>query len=304
MQGLPKALGRCAAVGVPVLGLLMALAPAAGASTASDTGWHGHHPSHGHYSAQALASAKSGLQRMLKSWHGMDQWKNDHGLAAAKASSNANGIEALTQVQSSNWSGYADTGTGFTKVTAQWTEPTAKCTSTSSLAAFWVGIDGFASDSVEQDGTIIECSGGQAFYFDWWELFPTNAVQVVNSVNPGDAISASVVRSGTSYKLSVTDSTTTSDSFSTTQMCSSCANSSAEWIAEAPSGSSGVEPLSNFGVFKLHNATVGTTSKSGDIISFTDDEITMVDSAGTVEAQPTSLAPLGGRFNVTWKSST
>ena len=60
---------------------------------------------------------------------------------------------------------------------------------------FWVGIDGFTSGSVEQDGTLIECSGGRAFYFTWWEMFPTNSIQVVgSSVRPGDAISASVVQ--------------------------------------------------------------------------------------------------------------
>ena len=55
-----------------------------------------------------------------------------------------------------------------------------------------------------------------------------------------------MVKSGSSYTLKVTDSTHSANSFTTTQTCSSCADSSAEWIAEAPSGSSGVYPLSNF----------------------------------------------------------
>ena len=66
------------------------------------------------------------------------------------------------------------------------------------------------------------------------------------------------------------------NSFSTTQSRSSCANSSAEWIAEAPSGSAGVEPLVHFSTWTESGATVN----SGVISSFTDDEITMVDSAG------------------------
>jgi hypothetical protein len=298
MQGLPKALGRCAAVGVPVLGLLMALGPAAGASTANVTSHNGH------YTAQALASAKSNLQRMLKGYHGVDSWKGDNGLAGAKASANSNSIRALTKVQSTNWSGYADVGKPFSKVSGTWTEPTATCGSGTSLAAFWVGIDGFSSQSVEQDGTIIECDGGQAFYFDWWEMFPTNAVQIENTVNPGDTISSSVSRSGDSYTLTVTDSTTPSDSFTTTQTSSGDANSSAEWIAEAPSGSSGVEPLSNFGVFKLRSAKVTNVTKSGVISSFSDDQITMVDSSGTVEAQPSGLNAAGNWFKVTFESST
>jgi hypothetical protein len=299
MQGLPKALGRCAVVGVPVLGLLVALGPAAGASTANVRSHYRH------YTGHALASAKSNLERMLKNWHGVDSWKGDKGLAGAKASANSSTVHALTDVDSTNWAGYADTGTGFTKVVGKWVEPTASCPATGSpLAAFWVGIDGFTSDSVEQDGTIIECSNGTASYFDWWELFPTNAVQVVNQVNPGDTIIASVTRTGDSYTLSVTDSTTTSDSFSTTQTSAGDDNDSAEWIAEAPSGNNGVEALAPFGVWREYNASVSTTAATGDIPSFTDDEITMADSSGNVEAQPSGLNFWGGRFNVTFKSST
>jgi hypothetical protein len=298
MQGLPKALGRCVAVGVPVLGLLVALGPAAGASTANTRSHYKH------YTGRALASAKSNLEHMLKNWHGVDSWKGSYGLAGAKASADSKAVHALTKVQSTNWAGYADTGTGFTRVVGKWVEPTASCPATGSpLAAFWVGIDGFTSDSVEQDGTIIECNNGTASYFDWWEMFPSNAVQVVNQVNPGDTIIASVVRSGDSYTLSVTDSTTTSDSFTTTQTSAGDADSSAEWIAEAPSGSTGVEPLAPFGVWKEYNASVSTTTKTGDIPSFTDDEITMADSSGTVQAQPSGLNLYGGRFNVTFESS-
>ena len=109
---------------------------------------------------------------------------------------------------------------------------------------------------------------------------------VGESLAPGDHISASVVRSGTSYTLAVTDSTHTANSFSTKQTCSSCANSSAEWIAEAPSGSSGVYPLTDFGTVTLSSATVTEGSTSGVISSFTDDEITMITSSGATEATP------------------
>ncbi len=66
----------------------------------------------------------------------------------------------MSQVQSTNWSGYADTGSGFSTVTGSWTEPSVSCTSQTSLAAFWAGIDGYSSTSVEQDGTLAECYGG------------------------------------------------------------------------------------------------------------------------------------------------
>ena len=67
-------------------------------------------------------------------------------------------IDGLSQVQSSNWSGYADTGSNFGQVAGSWSEPGATCSGRSTTyAAFWVGIDGYSSDSVEQDGTLIEC---------------------------------------------------------------------------------------------------------------------------------------------------
>jgi len=246
--------------------------------------------------AGATALALSAIKSLTVGQHATDQ----------RTGSTRSGISGLTQVQSTNWSGYADTGSGFSTVTGSWTEPSGKCSGVSeALAAFWVGIDGYSSSSVEQDGTILECYLGGAYQFSWWEMYPTNDIQVVGeSVAAGDHISASVVRTGTSYRLAVTDSTHTANSFSTTQTCSSCANTSAEWIAEAPSGSSGVEPLANFGTWTESGATVVAGSTHGVISSFTDDEITMIDSSGLVKAQPGSLNSSGNGFSVTFERST
>jgi len=278
----------------PAIGLAIAAMPAASAAT------HTGHPATGHLSALAKATIKARdyLRHLTVGQHGTDQRVPGHTRA----------INGLTQVHSTNWSGYADDntrGNTYTSLTANWTEPTGTCTSTTSLAVFWVGIDGFSSGSVEQDGTLIECSGGRAFYFTWWEMFPTNSIQTVGStVRPGDSIHASVVRSGTSYTLAVTDSTTSGNSFSTTQTCSSCANSSAEWIAEAPSNSSGVLPLTNFHSWTASSATVKSGSTSGVISTFADDELTMVDGSGLVKAQPGALNSSGNGFTVTWERST
>ena len=131
-------------------------------------------------------------------------------------------------------------------------------------------------------------------------MYPSNSIQVVGGwLSPGDSISASVVRSGSSYTLKVTDCTHSANSFSTTQTCSSCA----EWIAEAPSGSSGVYPLSDLHSWKTSGASVTSGSARGDISSFPDDEPTMVDSSGAVKAQPGSLSS-GSSFTVTWERSS
>jgi peptidase A4-like protein len=246
--------------------------------------------------AQAAAIARAAIRNLMIGQHATDQ-RAGHALT----------VHGQTQVKSTNWSGYADTGSNFSSVTSKWTEPTGSCGgSLVSLAAFWVGIDGYNSSSVEQDGTMIECYLGTKYEYSWWEMYPTNSVQTVGStVAAGDQISASVTRSGTSYTLAVTDSTHPANSFSTTQTCSSgCSNASAEWIAEAPSGTFGVYPLAKFSTWNATGDAVSNGSTSGTISSFPDDEITMADSAGTTEAQPSALNSAGNQFSVTWKASS
>ena len=269
------------------LGLMLGLGSTGGASTTAAA------------QAPGVAAARAALRdiRLLKIGH------HSPILRVPTAPREINGV---SQVESTNWSGYADTGSSFSQAAGSWTEPSASCSRhTTSYAAFWVGIDGYTSSTVEQDGTIIECMRGHAYQFSWWEMYPTNDIQVVgSSVAAGDSITASVVRSGTTYTLAVTDSTHPANSFSTNQSCSGCANSSAEWIAEAPSGSSGILPLADFGSWTESGATVTEGSTKGVISSFTDDEITMINSSGQVKAQPSALNGSGNGFSVTWERSS
>jgi Peptidase A4 family len=284
MHRLPRFLLLSSIAILPAMGMLAGTGSAANAS-----------PAGGSSAARAAAIAQAAIKDLSIGQHATDQRT---GVTSQ--------VAGLTQVQSTNWSGYADTGSNFSKVTATWTEPTASsCGFTISLAAFWVGIDGYTSSSVEQDGTLIECYFGSLYQYTWWEMYPTNDIQTVgDTLAGGDSISASVVRSGDSYTLAVTDSTHPANSFSTTQTCSDCANSSAEWIAEAPSGEAGVYPLEDFGSWTAANATVTEGTDQGVISTFTDDEITMTDSAGNVKAQPGPLNSSGNGFSVTWKRSS
>jgi Peptidase A4 family len=273
---------------LPALGLMATLSTAANASTAGTAARSA--------PARATAEALATIKHLA-----IGQHANDHRLSSTGR------VSGLSQVESTNWSGYADTGSNFTKATGTWSEPGVSCSRSTTYAAFWVGIDGYSSDSVEQDGTLIECYGGTAYQYSWWEMYPTNDIQVVGeSVAAGDKISASVVRSGDSYTLSVTDSTHSANSFSTTQSCSDCDNSSAEWIAEAPccTSSGGILPLADFGTWSESGATVTEGSTSGVISSFTDDEITMIDNSNRVKAEPGSLNSSGNGFSVTWERSS
>jgi Peptidase A4 family len=226
---------------------------------------------------------------------------------ASPASPNVLGT---TTLHSSNWGGWADnssTGNTYTAVSATWTQPAITCirSTDTEIVGFWVGIDGLNNGTVEQDGTLAICQNGAISYFSWWEMFPTNSVQVVAGINVGDKITSSVAFTTAGYKLTVKDATTPSGSFSTTQHCGSdgvCSNASAEWIAERPSGSAGLFVLPNFRSWKVSGASV-TGGTTGVISSFPDDQIFMVNSSSAALASPSALNATGNGFKVTWKAS-
>jgi hypothetical protein len=71
-------------------------------------------------------------------------------------------------VESTNWSGYAVTGSKFTQAQGSWTVSAVNCKKTpNTYSAFWVGLDGYSSETVEQTGTIAFCNGSTAEYFAW-----------------------------------------------------------------------------------------------------------------------------------------
>ena len=89
--------------------------------------------------------------------------------------------------QSTNWSGYAATGS-FHSVSANWTEPTGRCTSATRYASFWVGLDGLNSSTVEQTGSEVDCSGGSPVYYSWYEMYPAFPHNFSNSAANGSPI--------------------------------------------------------------------------------------------------------------------
>src|SRR5438128_2441380 len=95
---------------------------------------------------------------------------------------------------STNWSGYAVVGFGpYTSASASWTQPAVDCTTTpSAYSAFWVGLDGDTSHTVEQTGSEANCFHGEASYGAWYEMFPKKPVFYPNPVLPGDSFTASV----------------------------------------------------------------------------------------------------------------
>lgn len=197
-------------------------------------------------------------------------------------------------VTSSNWSGYAAHSGTFTSVSASWVEPTGHCSSGSGYSSFWVGLDGYSSQSVEQTGSEVDCSGGSPRYYSWYEMFPKFPVNFSDPVSPGDHFTGSVTYTGGgSFTLKLAD-TTKGWSHTVIKSLASAARSSAEVIIEAPSSSSGVLPLANFGTVNITSAQVNGSA----IGSHSPTKIVMA-SGGTKKDSVSALSG-GTNFSATW----
>jgi hypothetical protein len=206
-------------------------------------------------------------------------------------------MHRITNSTSTNWSGYAVTGSRFTSVSASWTQPTAKCSGTA-YSSFWVGLDGDTSNTVEQTGTDADCSGSTPQYYAWYEMYPKFPVNLRGTVRPGDHLSASVTTDGSGrFTLTITDSTQGWTN-TTNARLKSAKLASAEVIAEAPSSSGGVLPLANFGTVSFSGAKANGSLLTSSTPHL--DPITM-QSGSTVKAQPSSIS--NGAFSVAWKHS-
>jgi hypothetical protein len=251
-------------------------------------------------SARFLSEARTALVKYLR---------HNHPQAMLVHKQYAHAVKNVTATQSFNWSGYADTAAThqtFTKVSGAWTTPSVTCSAEDQITSDWVGLDGFNSNTVEQLGTISWCFKGTPTYFTWYEMFPAGTVEVGTSLKPGDKISASVTRTGTSYALKLTDSTTSGNNISVTKTCAltTCVDTSAEWVSERPSFSIGVVPQAHYNAFKLTSGSVtanGTTTTIGAGPGV--NAITMIDATQSYNLNTVSALTGGNAFSTTWKNS-
>lgn len=202
-------------------------------------------------------------------------------------------------VTSSNWSGYAALGTRFQSASGTWTQPAANCSSVSphqyAIAAFWVGLDGFESNAVEQTGTESDCVGDKPLYRAWYELYPERSFTLGGKVEPGDVLHADV----TQETLTLEDTTqkwTAKEQF----LPGSLGFSSAEWIAEAPAKNH----LTQFGSvhFQAAAASAGSVLNGPiDDQAWSNDAIQLVGAHNAVLAEPGALEAAGTAFTLTTK---
>jgi hypothetical protein len=203
----------------------------------------------------------------------------------------------ISHSTSTNWSGYAVTGGTYTTVTSSWVQPAVKCSGTA-YSSFWVGIDGDTSNSVEQTGTEADCNGSTPVYSSWYEMYPKYPVNYRDTVAPGDHFTGTVSTDGRGNFTLTLSNTTRGWTESVVKKLRGAALASAEVIAEAPSSSSGVLPLANFGTASFSGSKVNGSTLTSSTPGI--DPITM-QSGSTVKAQPSSIS--NGAFSVTWHHS-
>jgi Peptidase A4 family len=207
---------------------------------------------------------------------------------------------------STNWAGYAVSGSTFTDVKGTWVQPAADCsaTGTSSYAAFWIGLGGLSGGNggLEQVGTESDCRSGRAVYAAWYELLPDGSLSVSMTISAGDTISAEASVDGAAATLTLAD-VTTGQTFTTQATPSLLDISSAEWIAEAPSECFSANRcaqlmLANFGTVEFSGSSTTANGHVGTISDGSWSATSIELGGGAGAATPAALSADGSDFTV------
>jgi Peptidase A4 family len=261
------------------------------------------------------------------------------GRAVTNTATATENLRHATQ-SSSNWAGYAvtepaaitptptapptapatATPLAFTNISGRWVQPAVTCTKgKATYSAFWVGIGGFSptSQALEQIGTEADCTAsGKAKYSMWYELVPAASVPIKFKVFPRNAIAASVKVNGTEVTLQIRNLSRKTN-FTKTLSMAAPDLSSAEWIAEAPTGcnNSGCQqlPLAKFRTLTFTKASVTTSDGHTGTITDTTWSSTMIELADIANgpsaeatmsgALPSALSSNGASFAVIWQAA-
>jgi Peptidase A4 family len=256
---------------------------------------------------------------------------------AASASSPAAAASRLTLRHAfevtSNWAGYAITPrkltSRFSSVSARWKQPTADCSSgEEAYSSFWVGLGGYSetSEGLEQIGTEADCSpDGAASYSMWYEVLPAASTPIKLKVFPGNVVAASVKIVGKKATFQI-QNVTRKTTFKKTVNVGTLDVSSAEWVAEAPTGCDAFGactqlPLTNFGTVSFtkasataagHTGTISDTAWTSSAMALVEDgsdtsdddpladDTTPTSGSGAV---PGTLSSNGSAFAISWQEA-
>ena len=181
---------------------------------------------------------------------------------APRIPANAHGMKNTWAA--SNWSGYAESGTGFTGVAGTWNVPSlaTQQPSSTTYSAAWVGVDGFNNSNLIQTGTEQDFYNGTAHYGAWWEILPAAETPLPSSyvVKANDKMSASIYETsttsggikvgryhfGSQHVWVITIADTTAGWTFTTDQTYNGPGTSAEWVLEAPQVGGHIATLANY----------------------------------------------------------
>jgi hypothetical protein len=211
---------------------------------------------------------------------------------------------AFGSITSGNWSGYIayDNG-GITDVKGHWNiQCLGSQQQSGAREGSWIGIGGVqGSQNLIQTGSAYTKSGYQFFI----EFVPYYA-PVFDGSNYacGTAVDAEVyLASGYNEWCTIISTSTTS--FSGCDPSSRQADkTTAEWIDERPNCSNGLSKLADFNYTQYSNAYAYSTSRGWHTIGgFTNNSVTLKDSASTTLAQPNALDSGTHSFTNVWKAT-
>ncbi len=244
-----------------------------------------------------------------------------------------NPLQKLFGDYSLNWAGYYVSGSSYNYANATWIVP-AVSNGVNGYSSAWVGIGGInGSGNLIQAGTEQECSsdtttGGEAkihgqvlagkplsggnksgsgsfsgctpVYYAWWETYPANTEQKIDTiaVSPGDTISAFVQQMSPGiWIINITD-ITTGQSFQTTENFYPD-QTTAEVIIERPLlclSECQLTALANFGSIRFSEVFAASTPGNYFDLFPGNTQIKMVDNSSKIMASPTIVNQ--GTFDV------
>ena len=214
----------------------------------------------------------------------------------------SSGLISPDTTTNTHWSGYDATTGDYTSVSATFTQPTVDCSSGGDVV-FWVGLGGgtASSDSLQQNGTFVQCNGGTPSYSAWWETWPCNSItNYGGTVRAGDKITMSTTNLGNNkYKFTTTDTTEGWSVSPTHTGCNGGSTATAEVITETPEIGSGLADLPDFGTVSYSAATINGAALS----AASPTKVNMARSGTTMDT--TSAIGSGGEtFSNTWKANS
>jgi hypothetical protein len=230
---------------------------------------------------------------------------------------------------SSNWAGYADvpsTSGAIYEAAGEWFSPTVTCGEPKGTAwqASWVGIDGFGNGNVTQAGTLAYCSapGATPTYWDWYEFYPYESVQLISSSTAGAVVSVYILYNPSvcingicgvytielnDYSNAIYFVTSGGGSVCNSGGCEGGPDATAECISEAPSVGGSIAKLADYGstTFYLcadtigtHYSGIGNQSSVGSIYKINQHQTHLDQSTGGLSNYYITKS----EFTVTWKA--